>query len=273
MTNDIKNYPELRAYLEGSNESDITRENLKRILEKQLTDYSSDYPLRLLDVGSSDGEMSFSLVQWLKEKFVNFRYTAVEPERPAFERLLERIEKAGIDYTETHNLTVEEYLSRVVKNQSGVFDLIIFSQSFYHIPKDEWDWIIADTIRLLKPKGFCVVILDSHQGQAYELKDVIMQGRADTLEFGDLYSAEDMEKFLSEKSINFSEEEFPIYIFIQDNKQKLSEFTRQLAFLYRTFPDKILSTHKEAVSEFLEKCRKGDRYALENTIKTIIFRK
>lgn len=273
MTNDVKNYPELRAYLEGSNESDITRENLKQILEKQLADYQSDYPLRSLDVGSSDGEMSFPLVQWLKEKFANFHYTAIEPERPALERLLERIKKADVDYTETHNLTVEEYLNGIAKEKSEIFDLILFSQSFYHIPKDEWNWIITDTIRLSKPKGFCIIILDSHQGLAYELKDMITQGRADTLEFGDLYSAEDMESFLSGKDIRYSIEKFPIYIFVQDNEQKLSEFARHLAFLYRTFPEKILSAHKREIAEFLERCRRGDKYVLENMVKVIIFRK
>lgn len=273
MTNDVKNYPELRAYLEGSNESDITRENLKQILENQLADYPLDYPLCLLDVGSSDGEMSFPLVRWLKEKFVNFRYTAIEPEKPAFERLLERIKKADVDCTETHNLTVEEYLNRVAKEKSKVFDLILFSQSFYHMPKDEWNWIITDTIRLLKPKGFCIIILDSHQGPAYELKDMITQGRVDTLEFGDLYSAEDMESFLSGKSIQFSTEKFPVYIFVQDNEQKLSEFSRHLAFLYRTFPKKILTAHKEEIVEFLKRCKKDNKYVLENIVKIIIFRK
>ena len=274
MTDSIKNYPELRYYLEGSNESDITRDNLKKNLGTKITAYSSDYNFSMLDVGASDGEMSLPLAQWLRERFSNFKYTGVEPEMPAFEKLNKRIKEQSINYATTHNLKIEQYLTQT-KDKKDLFDFIMFAQSLYHMPKEEWESIIESAIRLLKPKGFVIALLDSFEGEAYKLVDVITENksRVDTLEFGDLYSAEDLEKFLSEKKISYKTERFSIFAFVNDGEKKVEEFARHLGFLYRTFTDKILKDYKEPTAKFLETIKKDGKYALENVVKAIIFQK
>ena len=118
-----------------------------------------------------------------------------------------------------------------------------------------------------------IVILDSFEGQAYELVDLITKNktRSDTLEFGDLYYAEDMEDLLKKKGIEYSVDKFPINIFIQAGRRELSEFARILAFLYRTFQERILANYKDELRKFLERIKKDDKYVLEDLSKAIMF--
>jgi SAM-dependent methyltransferase len=266
----VENYPELRAYYAETNEPEVKREHLWRILTKRLQEVPSDYSFHILDVGCSNGEMSLPLVMELKKRLPRLRYTALEPERPAFEKLLERVK--GQAFIQAVNTTFEAYL-QTLKGQRELFDSILFSQSFYCFPKGEWNEIIADTLRLLKPKGVATIVLDSWEGKAYKLCDLISSGKAETLAFGDLYSAEDMERFLTDKRIAFETDRFPIYIFIKDDQLKLNQFARTLAFLYRTLPEKILARHREAVEKFLEECKSNNQYVLENVVKAITFTK
>lgn len=93
--NTTQNYPEFRAISESSNLSNVVRENLKLVIGDRLKDFPKDSSFSMLDVGSIDGEMSLPLAKWLKSKIGNFRFTAIEPEQPAFEKLNERIESQG----------------------------------------------------------------------------------------------------------------------------------------------------------------------------------
>lgn len=270
-----QNYPELRAVIESSNLPDITRDNLKRVLEARLKETPRGSNFSMLDVGASDGEMSLPLAQWLKGNFSNFRYTAIEPERPAFEKLNERIQNQGIDYAEASNLTIEQYLE-TKKQDEGQFDFILFSHVFYHIPKETWGVVIRDSQRLLKPSGFIAVVLDSFERRsASELADLITENktRVDTLEFGDLLYAEDMEEFLTKNRIEYFADSFSTNIFIQEDGQELYNFARTLAFLYRTFPEKILANHKDDLEKFMGKTKQGNRYVLEDISKIITFGK
>lgn len=268
----VKNYPELRVYLEESNESDLKRENIKGILEKRLQEVRPDYDFRILDVGCSDGEMFLPLAAELKRRLPGLKYIALEPEKPAFERLVEKIKGQGLDFIQPANTTLEAYL-RTIKGQEGLFDLILFAQSFYGFPKSEWGGIISNALRLLKSNGFVMVILDSRGAKVYKLCDSITAGKADTLEFGDFCFAEDLEQFLTDKGISFKTVQYPISIFIKDDEHKLDVFARILAFLYRTFPEKILTNHRESVEKFLEEYKSDNQYVLENLDKVIAFTK
>lgn len=271
--NDIRNYFELRDYQEGSNTSDITRKNIIRVFNKLFGKKDSSKPFRMLDVGSGNGNLSLPFVCWVKQKFKKFHYTAVEPELPAFEKLNESIKENKISYAEIYNLKFEEYLKAVGKN-NGLHDFILFSQSWYHFPKEEWKVIIKNVLSLLKKNGIILIVMDSHLGEAYKLKDLITKGKADTLKFGGLYSAEDLENFLSKEGIRYSTEKFPVYMFTQDSERKLFVLARRLAFLYRTFPEKILKKYKNELKKFLEASRMtGKYYVLENLVRMIIIRK
>jgi 2-polyprenyl-3-methyl-5-hydroxy-6-metoxy-1,4-benzoquinol methylase len=274
IKDNTKNYFEFGAFLEKSNASVITRENLERLLTEKLKNHSKISNFSMLDVGSSDGEMSLPLAVWLKEQFDNFKYVAVEPEKPAFEKLNKRMKAQKIDFAETNNLTVEKYFE-TKKNEEAIFDFILFAQSFYHIPKNEWEEIISDSRRLLKPAGYLMIILDSSEGQSYELADLITENktRFDTLEFGELYFAEDIEEFLDKNGIKYSEDKFTRYTVIKENEKQLYNFARYLAFLYRTFPEKILENYEAEVGKFLERHKKDGKYMLEDIVKIVILEK
>lgn len=272
--NRTQNYPELKAVLENSNLPEVIRDNLKLVLEEKLRVISRDYNFSMLDVGTSDGEMSLPLAQWLKGNFDNFIYTALEPEGPAFEKLNARIKTQGIDYAKSSNLTIEKYLE-AKKGEEDLFDFILFSHVFYHIPREKWADVIAGSQRLLRPNGFILVVLDSSEGKAYELADLITENktRADTLEFGNLYYAEDMEDFLTKNGVKHVVKSFATNIFIQEDGRELHNFARVLAFLYRTFPERILANHKGDLEKSLEKTKRGNRYVLEDIAKVITFGK
>ena len=259
-----KTYSEFRAVLESSDLPEVIRENLKHILEERLKKIPRESSFSMLDVGSSDGEMSLPLAQWLNGSFSNFRYTAIEPEKPALKKLNERIQTQGIDYAETSNLTIEQYLE-TKKQEEGQFDFILFSHVFYHTPKEEWGEVIRDSQRLLKPDGFIIVVLASFEGQACKLLDLVTENktRVDTLEFGNLYYAEDMEGFLQKKGTKYYVDKFPVHFFVSEGEQKLLNFAQLLGFLYRTFPEKILANYRDELQEFLERIKKGDKYILE----------
>jgi len=274
IKDNAKNYFEFSAFLEKSNASVITRENLEGVLTEKLKNQSRVSNFSMLDVGSSDGEMSLPLALWLKKQFNRFNYVAIEPEKPALDKLNEQIKNQNIDFAETHNLTIEKYLE-TKKSEETIFDLILFTQSFYHIPKNEWGEIISDSMRLLKPSGHLMIVLDSSEGQSYELVDLITENRTriDTLEFGELYFAEDVEKFLDKNGIKYSEDKFTRFIVIEENEKQLYNFTRYLAFLYRTFPEKILENYKTEVGKFLERNKKDGKCILEDTVKIVILGK
>lgn len=266
-----KNYPEFRAILESSNLPEVVRDNLKPIIWNKLKDLPGDHVFSMLDVGSSDGEMSLPLVESLKGNFNNFKYTAIEPEESGFQKLNQRIQVKGITYAESHNVTIEQYLDTRKADQE-MFDFILFSHVFYHVPKDKWDKVISGSLRLLKQNGFIVAVLDSFDSQAYKLLDLITENktRVDTLEFGNLYSAEDMEEFLTKRGMRHSIDQFSININIPKNEQKLSNLARCLAFMYRVFPDRILADYKDELEEFLKETKTGGKYIVEDVNKVIV---
>ena len=266
---ELRNYPELKTYLESSDETKTTLKNLLRVLKTELICLNANKPFNMLDIGSSDGELTLPLVDSLREQFPDFKITALEPEKSAFKKFVKETKDKKV--FKAKNLTVQEFLH---KNEYGKesYNFIFYSQCWYHFPKKEWDYIFNRSLALLKKNGIIAIVLDSHQGAAYKLKDLITGGKADTLEYGDLFSAEDVENFMDKKGVKYSTFSFPIYVFIKNNNEKLINFSRTLAFLYRTFPDEILK-YKSEVQRFLEENRNSHLYSLENRVKAIIVRK
>lgn len=265
---DFRNYPELKTYLERSDETQVTFQNLSKILKIELASFDVKIPFYMLDVGSSDGELTLPLVNKLRRQFPNFKLTAIEPEKSAFDKFLKETKEKKI--VTAKNLTIQEFL-RKNEYKKEIYNFILFSQCWYHFPKKEWNFIFNKSSALLKKNGIITIVLDSHQSEVYKFKDLITGGKADTLEYGDLFSAEDVENFLDKKGIKYSTLSFPIYIFIESNNGKLENFSRTLAFLYRTFPDKILKYNNE-MERFLEQNKNGNFYSIENKVKAIIVR-
>jgi SAM-dependent methyltransferase len=214
--------------------------------------------------------MFLPLVVELKKRLPRLNYVALEPERPAFDKLVERIKGQNLTFVRPANKTFEAYLQTI--EEQALFDFILFSQSFYFFPESEWDKTFDSIYSLLRPNGLAMIILDSREGRAYKMCDLITSGKANTLEFGRLLFAEDLERYLTGRTTDFKIHQFPVNIFIRDSEEKLAKFARILAFLYRTFPEKILK-HKGAVEEFLEQCKSDNHYILENLVKVITFAK
>src|SRR3989338_6894451 len=127
---------------------------------------------------------------------------------------------------------------------------------------------------LLRAGGLVSIINDSHQGEAYKLKDKVTNGKPATLEYGHLHSAEVIENALTGNKIKFDETSFPVYLYIKDNEQRLEMLARHLAFLYRTFPERILTDYSDDLKQMLtESLKVGNHFTIENRVKIITFKK
>lgn len=265
------NYNELTEYLKGTNEAQETADNLVKTLAPYLKERDKTKLLRILDVGCSDGTFTFLYARQLRKLAPRIHLTAIEPEIPAYKKFVQRVKDENYDWVSYENIRIQEFLKRGGGEQ---YDLILFSQCWYHFPKDEWDFILDGAIKHLAEDGLIIIILDSHDCEAYKLKDRITGGKPDTLEFGDLHSAEDIEKLLKERNIEYGETSFPIYIFVKDDEQKFSRLARYLAFLYRTTAERILNDYQEDLETMIAESKKsGSHYTIENRVKIITFKK
>lgn len=266
------NYTEHSSYLENSDETQATVSSLMTAITPFLYGHSKNEKFSMLDVGCGDGTFTFSLIPEITRVMPKFELSSIEPEVQAYKKFAERSQKNDIKCIKHENTTIQQFLKHNL-NQQEIFDFIMFSQSFYHFPREEWGFIIDQSGNLLKRDGLAAIILDYYEGEAYKLKDTITGGKAVTLEFGDFYSAEDIEKFLKMKNIVFASSSFPVQLFVKDDDKKLENFSRQLAFLYRTYPDVILPRYKEEVSGLLERNKGDGNYYIENIVKIITFHK
>jgi len=266
----VQNYSELKAYLDGCDETYRTLQSLLTIFSNEFSGCDKASTFRMLDVGCSDGELSIPLYKEIRKIIGNLNVTAIEPEADAIKKFDEKIK--GMSFLKSRNITVQEYIKQAGK-EIEMFNFILFAQCWYHFPKDDWDFILNEAFRRLHDNGLLVILLDSHRGPAYKLKYLITTGKADTLEFGDLFSAEDVENLLIRNRAKFDVVTFPIYVEVNDQGRKVEDFARHLSFLYRTYPEKLLSRFKNEIIEYMNECKKSNCYVLENIVKMIIVAK
>lgn len=261
----VSNYPEFKYYLEGYDVRGVTSISLGSVLERKLVNLEEKPSFSILDVGSSDGELALLITEQLRKKLSNLELTAIEPEIAAFEKLIKNTNK--LNFINCYNITYQEYLKEN-PDKEGLFDFMLFSQCFYHFSNEEWEPIIGGSIRMLHDDGYISIVIDSHKCEAYKLLEKVTEGVEDTLEYGYLHSAEDIKRFLIKRYIKFDERSFPVYLCVKDDEQKLDSLARHLAFLYRTFPEKILAHHKEDLKQMLrESTRLENHYIIENRVK------
>jgi len=269
-----KNYDEHIAFLRNSDQSQVIAKQIVKSLELNFKFYRyQQAPFQIFDIGCGDGTFTFLYLKFLNKLVSVIQLTAIEPETPAYNVFTQRIVEKNYTWVTHQNISLQEFLKSTA-SKSSLYDFVLFAHCFYHFPKEEWEPILDGSIRLLRAGGLISIINDSHQGEAYKLKDRITRGKPDTLEFGDLHSAEDIEYLLNERGIKYGESSFPVCLYVKDDKQKLESLARHLAFLYRTFPEKILANYRDDLEQMLAESRKaGSYYKIENIVKIIAFGK
>ncbi|MEM1312642.1 MAG: class I SAM-dependent methyltransferase [Patescibacteria group bacterium] len=265
------NYAEFSFFTEESNETKVTRQSIEKLIYQKLN-FKFDYNLSLLDVGASDGKMFLPLVKSLQSKFNKLNYVALEPDADAYKQLQINLVKSGLSNFTALNLTAQDYLFRK-QFINNYFDCILFSQSFYHIPRKAWFKVINNSINRLRNNGFIIIILDSFEGPAYNLVDLITENKTqiDTFEYGYLISAEEMEELLFAHKVNFLTNSFSMEIKLKD-RSGVKSLARVLGFLYRRDWQFILNNYYKEVCELYEKKLKNSS-RLENTVKIITISK
>ncbi len=257
---------EFKLYQEFSDAAEVTRNELRRILEKEFPEPRKKF--RMLDVGANDGRMILPLLIWLETVHSNFQYDAIEPDEEAFFAQKKDLKKVArclwwMDLKEFMNCTaIFDY------------DLILYSHCFYYFPMHEWTKIINWTLRRLKPKGKVIIILDSVSSEIFELKQSVAPGRLlDTYANGDIFFAEEIEDYLARRRIQFSSRPITTLARIPENEESVYNLARILAFLYRTFPEKLVENHKRELEVFLQKYKQDQCYCIKNAAKAVVFPK
>jgi len=268
----VKNYIQNKAYLQGSNQPQATAHYLVHFLESFIP-VNLQTPLYILDIGAGDGTFTFIYSDALKQSIPDLMVTAIEPEIPAYNAFAQKVKNCKYDWIKHHNTNLQDFLKGKVGNETK-FNLNLFAQSFYHFPRQDWSSLLEGTTSLLRNDGLTVMMLDSHNSQAYSLKDKLVRGKPATLEFGYLHSAEDVEQFLTQRKTKYKVISFPVHLFIRDDERKVERLARHLSFLYRLFSEDIISSNKTYLETMLRDSRRiGDNYILENRVKIIIFKK
>ena len=272
MTKHASNYREYAVFLKGSNQPQVTAEQMVDYLAPDLG-RNQHIPFKIFDVGCGVVTFTFLYLKSLNKSVSTIQVTAIEPETPAYNVFAQRVAERGHNWIQHQNITFQEFLKSNASN-SSLYDFILFAHCFYHFPKEGWKSILDGTQRLLRVGGLVHIINDSHQGEAYKLKGKVTRGNTATLEYGYLHSAEDIENVLARNGIKFSETSFSVHLYIKDNEQRLEMLARHLAFLYRTFPEKIYPQYRNDLVQMLEESRKVEgRYTIENKVKIITFKK
>lgn len=263
-------YEEFRKYLDETDATQTIARKLVEIINTRFQGYSSDTPFSILDVGASDGELTMLVTHAAQERFRNAQAVALEPEEEAFVRLREKTNLT--ENISASNKTLQSFLQEY-KDESELFDCVVLSHCWYHFPKSEWEEIMNGIRALLKPGGVATIVMDSHMGDAYALKDIITNRKEDILTFGYLSSAEDIEAFLSAQGVAHTTTSFPLYMRIPVNDTSLAVCVRRLAFLYRTFPEKLLTLYQDEIAQFLASHKKNGEYTVPNMTKVIMVKK
>lgn len=257
------NYQELSNYLDHTDSVEVTADHIANVLSMALlTDTTKKY--YVLDVGCSDGRLT-NLIGRISNQLglLPFSILAIDPEQEAIENF-RRNKSYKVD-------AAREDIQSLLQRNLGSgpeFDYIQFAQSWYHFPREDWSFILYGALSLLKQDGLISIILDSEQGEIYSLKNRITKGQPETLEYGDFVFAEDIQRFLDEREIQYSEFSFPVTL-----KGNRDAIARSLAFLYRTDANRILGDFTKQFGQMLDRNKVGKGFAIENQVKSFWIRK
>ena len=130
---------------------------MERIKEEFLDKLESVISLRgkdVLEIGCGEGTRSIEIAGLCKS------LTAIDPDP-------ELISKAG---TESHrdNISYVVASAEQLPFSEGLFDLVVFTLSFHHVPKDKMAIAIDESLRVLRRDGYIVFLEPEFNGSLFE---------------------------------------------------------------------------------------------------------
>ncbi|XP_072046729.1 histamine N-methyltransferase-like [Amphiura filiformis] len=133
--------------------------NVVKVLSEQFGDKLTDQPLRVLGVGSSEGNLETLQLQKLKTKFSRISATVIEPSTEQISKYQEMVHQkssniTGIEYS-WYNQTFQEFVTSMEAGQKYHFITIV--HAIYYTGKVEET--VQTFYELLEPGGMILMII------------------------------------------------------------------------------------------------------------------
>lgn len=146
------------TFLRYTDEKEKSAAQLADILQGKLAEGS-----KILDIGTGNGEYLDLALSKLKD-LRNVQLTLVEPSDDLVKQLEARFKKL----IPASNLkVVQSNLEDLASSE--LFDVILMSHLFYHVPRSLWTEQLAKALSFLKPGGVLLVVL-REKDDAYDFK-------------------------------------------------------------------------------------------------------
>jgi SAM-dependent methyltransferase len=185
---------------------------IENISSKYASSSSDKGKISILDIGASDGELTFDLDREISERISNntlpntafgrygYKIHAIEPDWKAFLKLYKSAKNKEDSFVITHK-SFEDFFEKAKSNsESKKFDIIIATHVLYHFSVNQWPQIIENCLGLLKRDGILVVTLDSNKSPIYQKKDEVLKlAQGNSVDFyGEYCFSEELQKVLNE---------------------------------------------------------------------------
>ncbi|XP_072047088.1 histamine N-methyltransferase-like [Amphiura filiformis] len=163
-------------YLENSDVQEHVREWIEEDFESKVVKILYDglgdnigvnQPLRVLGIGSAEGEQEILQLKKLKTKFAKLSTTVIEPNKEMFLQYQETVlqkssELPGIEF-EWHNQTYQDYVQ--VHGVRKTYHFISMVYSIYYVGDSNLEETIRELYDILAPGGvILVVLMTDHTG-------------------------------------------------------------------------------------------------------------
>ncbi|XP_072047095.1 histamine N-methyltransferase-like [Amphiura filiformis] len=249
--------------------------NVVKVLSEKFGDKLDDQPLRVLGVGSGEGNQETLQLMKLKTKFSRIYATVIEPSTERISKYQEMVQKcsdiAGIEY-KWHNQTFQEFVRSIEPEQKYHFITIV--RAMYYVGKVEET--VKKLYELLEPGGMIFMVIQADSGMSLLAKTFPRLAVEDTptsttesyeVKTNYLITSTDVKPVLSKYQIDYTQSSYEISsdlttCFTQDEMTPatnlLLDFITMTVKFQESVPDKIFNQ----VMDFIKRnsrVKKGDQ--------------
>lgn len=248
-----------QSFKAGSDSTDKSFRAIDSLITGKLLNQKIDSsrPLKLIDIGSNEGQLIFQVFSKISRIHSNIELTCIEPDSDAFSKLGRVMNGTGAIL---HNLSAQEFFGEIGGSEQA--DFMLFTHSWYHFPEEQWKFILGNSIALAKN---IIITIDSHECQTYRLRDRLKSYGTGSLEHGYLHSAEELESFLGKQGIRFDSIADEVWIYADD----LWSLAGHIGFLFRKDPDLLLHDHGNIIAKIFRENMNRNRCEIKSKVKTI----
>ncbi|MCH7826563.1 MAG: class I SAM-dependent methyltransferase [Bacteroidetes bacterium] len=245
-------------YLRATDEKIATSNVLWKILSKKLTFRNEQF--RILDIGAGEGSPTLMLLHKLNDK-----------------------NSTGIDFIEPSPFLRRELKINLLKKRVPAINYRIIPKTFQDFEGENYyDVILAINslcgymegdlyqleriLKMLKPKGICVLILQSRYGEYKKVQKLINEGKY----LSPMLDAEELEEMLTIHTISYSFTSFKARLVIDLSKDCIVKNNGVLSLLLREDFSHMLKQDKKRSLDVLYNYIIAEKYNLEIQNKIFI---